>query len=291
MTSPIYYLGSRRNKGFMKTKLGVLRTAVFFVVLSFSCKRKNEQPGFVRSEEAKEFICATDFHILNKNSPSTSVAVGAEKYFWPNNPGGPIVIHVKFLQGGNDYIFQKVEHYAKEWEKYANVRFDFVDRAEPAEIRISFDVTDETFVKAIGIYLLDFAEDDQYNMHFEGLSNNSQESEISESVLHQFGHVLGLMHEQYHPRARWNKPYIYAYYSREKGWSKKEVDKFFFKGFQMFDPKYSKYDSKSIMHYWYPEKFALNHVGEFGSSELSDGDKKFIQKIYPFPPAILKRSN
>ena len=265
----------------MKTNFGLLGVTGLCMIFLFFCTKKDEQSEFVRKQRIRDFICTTDFHVSNKSRPSTS-AIGTEKYFWLNNPHGPIVMHVKFLQGGSDYIREKVKQYAKEWEKYANVRFDFVDRDEPAEIRISFDIETETFVWAIGTYLLDLSEDDQYNMHYADLNEDSTESEISESVLHQFGHVLGLMHEQYHPRARWNKPYIYAYYKREKGWSKKEVDKFFF-GFRIFNPTYSKYDPKSIMHYWYPEEFALNHVGEFGSSELSDGDKKFIQKIYPFP--------
>jgi hypothetical protein len=32
--------------------------------------------------------------------------------------------------------------------------------------------------------------------------------------------------------------------------------------------------------------YILNQAGEFCATTLSDGDKKFIQKIYPFPVKI-----
>lgn len=275
-----FFLEIRKMNIAMEIKWIVAGMLGCFVAFSFSCSKKDQQPKLLI--EAKEPSCATDAH-MSRKSQITTAGIVAEKYLWPNNPEGPIVIRVKFLDGGSAYLHAKVKQYAKQWEEYANFRFDFVNRDVPAEIRIGFNQERDTYVWAIGTYLLDLSDDDQYNMHYAGLDDDSLEERIAGDVLHEFGHVLGLMHEQYHPKARWNKDYMYTHYKRTKGWSEEEVDENFF-GYSVPEPLYSKrYDKESVMHSQYLGKFIANGCGRLGGNKLSEGDKKFVQRLYPFP--------
>lgn len=65
----------------------------------------------------------------------------AQKYkLWSNGT----TIKVKFLNGSNDYK-QKVKSFAKEWEKYANIKFDFIESGD-AHVRIGFDWNNERYI-------------------------------------------------------------------------------------------------------------------------------------------------
>lgn len=262
----------------MKVKKMMVMAWLCLVVIASSCSKKD--PQLVLKSAASS--CAIDM----RKEEATLSGIVAAKYLWPNNPNGPIVLRVKFLKGGSDYLRAKVKQYAKEWEKYANFLFEFVTSDTPAEIRISFDQEIKTYVWMIGTYLLDLADDDRYNMHFAGLSDSSSEEEIAGAVLHEFGHVMGLMHEQYHPKAKWDKDYIYTHYKDDRDWSPAEVDENIF-GYKVPEPIYSKrYDPESVMHYRYPGKFIVNGKRRLGGNKLSEGDKKFIQRLYPKPKRV-----
>lgn len=221
-------------------------------------------------------------------------AIGEKGAFWPRkSDGSPIVIRVKFIDGGSENIRSQIIKYAEEWEYYANIDFRFVQSNESAEVRIKVGglINQRAHVTAIGADLLKWPNSVQnmYNMYYD-LSDCASGSAVSSIVLHEFGHALGLLHEQLHPSIKWNKPYIYAYYKRVKNWSDKDVDANFFKlndfSKNALNIRKSKYDPLSIMHYGYPEGFLIGDEeirNNDGAVVLSEGDKKFIQEIYPFP--------
>ena len=171
---------------------------------------------------------------------------------------------------------------------------------EFAEVRIKVGglINQRSHVTATGCELQKWPHSIQnmYNMYYD---LDDYRSVVSGLVLHEFGHVLGLVHEQFHSSVQWNKPYIYSYYKREKKWTKEDVDANFFKlndvsknGLGLVNK--SKYDPLSIMQYGYPEGFLIGDEkirNTYGVSVLSEGDKKFIQKVYPFPVKELFRLN
>ena len=259
---------------------------IFFVSFTTSCQKDRPlEKAPLNTEIQHSVFCSSDFYSTSQSGPTIS-GLGSNNYFFDNNPEGPIVITVKFIDGGSESVREKVEKYAKKWEEYANIRFDFVGSNKSALVRISFNKTQGTYVTGKGKSL--FKNMDRFNMHYASLNDNATESQISRDVLHEFGHILGLYHEQTHHDIQWDRPYIYEYYKSKFGWLSKTVDMSFFNRVTHNypeNPRYSPYDSRSIMHYPYPKEFALNNEDGkfFGASELSEGDKKFIQEIYPFP--------
>jgi hypothetical protein len=98
-------------------------------------------------------------------------------------------------------------------------------------------------------------------------------------VLHEFGHALGMVHEQKHPdcTAKWN----YRVLQARHGWSAEKLQR----AYEKVDSRrtrFSTYDPKSIMHYPIRPGDALNAVATVPLNRvLSEGDKQFLAAIYP----------
>jgi hypothetical protein len=181
----------------------------------------------------------------------------------------------------SSYVRSKIQYYAKVWEQYANVRFDFVRNDQPAEIRITTN-GDGSSWSMLGKNVKTIT-DPAETMHYGWFDDNTDDTEFSRVVVHEFGHALGLMHEQSSPliSIQWNKPVVYAYYARD-GWSQADVDDNVFYKMPAAESTYSAYDPASIMHYPIPKEFTLNGISVGWNTQLSTMDKSFIQKMYPF---------
>jgi len=60
-------------------------------------------------------------------------------------------------------------------------------------------------------------------MNFGWFDDNTSDSEFSRTVIHEFGHALGMIHEHQHPLAAipWDKDKVYTYYAGYPNyWSK-----------------------------------------------------------------------
>lgn len=106
------------------------------------------------------------------------------------------VINCAFM-GGEKVVQDKVIKWAKEWEKYANIKFNFITDLNKSEIRIAFDNTDGSW-SYIGTDCLTIAKN-QSTMNYGWLEANTVDEEYSRVVQHEFGHALGCIHEHQHP--------------------------------------------------------------------------------------------
>jgi len=102
------------------------------------------------------------------------------------------------------------------------------------------------------------------------------------TTTHEFGHALGMLHEQSYPNGiKWNKDTVYKYYEKYQGWDKAKVDFNVLEASDFFYTNGTTYDPQSIMHY---PVLAWQTVDGFtvGKNDIiSEGDKKLIAALYP----------
>ena len=108
------------------------------------------------------------------------------------------------------------------------------------------------------------------------------------TTLHEFGHALGLLHEQSYPGGiKWNKSDdVYAYYLKTQGWDKDKVDAQVFEVSDVFYTNSTTYDPKSIMQYAIEAWQTTDGFSVPRNEDLSEGDKSLIAALYPKDKAV-----
>ncbi|PFF59217.1 matrixin family metalloprotease [Bacillus thuringiensis] len=190
-------------------------------------------------------------------------------------------LRVRFLDG-NPTFHEKVKRYANEWSRYANLKFAFGNDPE-AEIRISFEQTGG-YWSYVGTDNLAIPRN-KATMNFEYFNSNTSDTEFSRVVLHEFGHCIGVSHEQSNPAANipWDKEAVYRYYARGRDpWSPEMVD---LQVLAKLDPRgaaFTPHDTQSIMQYPVPNELTIGDYEIDWNNTLSEIDKRFIGQMYPF---------
>ncbi len=152
-----------------------------------------------------------------------------------------------------------------------NIRF--VDNVNDSTIRINFDQNSGSSCQ-IGT--------DARNVPIDQPTMNLGWFNVS-TVLHEFGHVLGLVHEHQSPRGNpieWNIPKLDAYMQNTQGWDSQQVYDQVIKRYTVDQTNGSQFDANSIMVYFYPANLTLNNKGISQNFTLSDTDVKIIKNIY-----------
>lgn len=202
---------------------------------------------------------------------------GLKDTFWKNGQ----TIYIKFING-SDSQKNTVKNIANTWMKYANVKFSYVNSNHQANVRISF--TGKGNWSYLGARQLSSSNTATMNIS----------SVTQRIILHEFGHMLGLIHEHKHPNAGipWNKPQIYKDYKNWYGWSEATIKNNLFAVYSHDRLQKGVYDKYSIMHYSIPNKHTIGNFEVSYNTKISNLDKEFIGKIYPFQnkPNILPHS-
>lgn len=195
--------------------------------------------------------------------------------YWENGK----ILKVKFL-GGSDFVRSKVRQYAREWSGVANVTFLFVDRGD-ADIRIGFNERSGTW-SAIGTDARRIPQN-QASMNYGWFDERTPDWEFRATILHEFGHSLGLLHEHQHPKEGipWDKPKLYEYYRTSQGWTRDMVDQQVLAKLNANQTQYSAYDPHSIMHYPIPNALTVGDFEIRMNRDLSPTDRAFVGRLYP----------
>jgi predicted Zn-dependent protease len=217
-----------------------------------------------------------NWKLQNRNFIDTTKGRGlADNYLlWDNGA----IIKVKFISGSTS-LREKVKKYATEWESYANVKFNFVGN-EDADIRIKLTDNDGHW-SFLGTQSRLYSQ----SAHTMNLDTTDLVTEraLKGTVLHEFGHALGLLHEHESPLSgiQWNKERIYEEYKKQMGWSKSDVDNQVFSIYDVSFTNGTSYDNQSIMHYPIKSWETLNGFTVPWNRVLSTGDKNLVAALYP----------
>ena len=191
-------------------------------------------------------------------------------------------VNCRFLDGSAKQK-KRVEAIAHEWEDYTTVKLKFVTSGK-AEIRISF-VADDGSWSGVGTDNLveEYFQKSGPTMNDGWLRDDTEEKEYRRVVLHEFGHMLGAIHEHESPAAtlKWDKAAVYKEFSGPpNNWSKADIDSNVLGRYSKTQTNFTSFDPKSIMLYEFPAELFLDHKGTKGNGELSKTDKKFMKSQY-----------
>ncbi|MDZ4619187.1 M12 family metallopeptidase [Bacillus cereus] len=253
-------------------------------------EREKTMEKAIEENPANSPFHALKFLNITNNEPITPQVVGEKLKFW--SPGR--TLKIKFLDGHPE-IQQKVKEHAMEWTKHANIHFDFIQDGN-AEIRISFKHKGSWSYVGTDCLNPNLSQNDA-TMNYGWFTLDTKDEEYSRTVLHEFGHALGLHHEQMRPDSGipWDKEAVYQDYMKcdirnvDPCWTKEEVDQNVFELLDLTLMNYSRYDKDSIMQYPIPDRHTIGDFEIGFNRQLSPLDKEFIGKFYPFNPATVAK--
>lgn len=190
------------------------------------------------------------------------------------------VIRISFLDGSKE-LLARVRKFASRWLWDANLRFQWLGIGDAGDVRITFARGGSwSYLGTDNLTI----ERDQPTMQFGWIDENSENIEVRRVVIHEFGHMLSLGHEQAHPAGAipWNKPAVYDYYRRTQGWSQEQVEAQVFQVYSRELTNFSRYDPKSIMHYSIPPELLTDPSRAVPwNTKRSALDREFIRRRYP----------
>jgi hypothetical protein len=198
-------------------------------------------------------------------------------------------ITVKFLSGSSD-LRSRVIHHAREWTRFANVNFRVVNSG-PADIRVAFTQNGSSW-SMVGSGSAR-ANQQKPSMNFGWLTDRTPEYEVRRTVLHEFGHALGLLHEHQNPAGGipWNEAAVYDHYRKTQGWDRKMTYDNVISTANRNDTQYSVHDRASIMHYPVDGRLTNGRYEVGMNNELSAIDRLYIARMYPGRSAAVSTSS
>ena len=201
---------------------------------------------------------------------------------------------------GPQQVRSRVAKIAMEWNSTVPGLpiLDFGDPANPRlckktevnHIRIGFHHPEGGYWSLVGQDSIRQAGQDEQSLNLEDFDKTPpSDDEYHATVLHEFGHAIGLEHEHQNPMSKchdeFDWPKLYKYLGGPpNNWSKETVD---FNMGALNEPGLlsTDFDNRSIMLYTFPAWFYKNGTAAHCYSEqnkiLSDGDQALVAQLYP----------
>jgi hypothetical protein len=186
----------------------------------------------------------------------------------------PIDPLIKKLE--NEPIQEAIKIIAKErFEPISNLKFNFdnVSR-EDADIRIKLNPNNGSW-SYIGTDST-LSPHDKESMNFAWYDVGT--------VIHEFGHAIGLIHEHQNPFGKpidWNEEKVYNWASETQGWDRKKTYTNIIEKYDKTLLNGSEYDPYSIMLYFFGPELTNDGRGTQQNFILSKYDVFYINSVYP----------
>jgi serralysin len=190
-------------------------------------------------------------------------------------------VRVRFMEG-DPQLQERVRAVAQEWTgpNMSNLSFLFAEGGD-ADVRIAFKQGNGSW-SYLGTMCQQIPVGEP-TMNYGWLEPNSSDDELRRVVLHEFGHVLGLIHEHQNPNRpiAWNRAAVIADLSAPpNNWDEATIENNMFKKYDPADLSSTPTDSLSIMMYPIPASWTTDGFSADLNGELSDTDKTFIRGAY-----------
>ena len=244
----------------------------------------------------KHQVCSTRPPPIVRDTPSNvSSAVFKRTVLWPQNT----TLRVKFVDG---------EPWEKAWvekvvtgnlQPLVNLKFVWDSKDSNPEISITFRTDEassyigtESRSEYPSMYL-GWIDPPRNSFSWKGktytVPSTAQRNAgqyTGSTVLHEFGHALGMLHEHQNPRGeaiQWNNETVWnTFCGPPNNWDWETIQYNVLEPFTKESTNGSAFDPESIMIYSYPAHMTRNKPeGVRANSELSATDKEWLSKTYP----------
>ena len=287
----------------MKTRRSAMIGAVvigFFAILSGCQTFRQTAPGCrVRSSGAAGAfdMCSaqnfTDFRgVTGKIEFDQAVPVKRLLRLGQRNAGtqAAVLLHNRWPDGSQLHVAffndpyglrNQVLSIANEWHSrgHANITFVESDQAH-SNIRVTF--TGSGYWSLIGTQANQTPGQPTLCL---GFVDGPSTTQLRRTVLHEFGHALGLIHEHQQPVStiHWDAQACYRYYEGPPNcWTKQMVDSNVLNHYPENPALFhTGFDEDSIMEYPVDPNLTTDHHGIPWNNDLSSMDRQFIATVYP----------
>lgn len=187
-------------------------------------------------------------------------------------------LRIRF-ENGTPALHGRVAGHAAKWLHHANLKFNFAKHST-AEIRVTF--LGVGYWSYIGTDALKIPSN-KPTMRLGGFHEGMDEVEMRRTVVHEFGHAIGCVHEQASPAVDipWDEEKVLEYYKEWQGWTEETTRHNVLHRYGKDEVQFTGHDPKSIMQYPVPNDLTKGNFEIGWNTKLSDMDKDFIGRMYP----------